>query len=304
MERKFTKENLRGIYRLLTEIAKGNFSYEIIRSRYKDELEGLITYTNQTMQELNRSRKQFLWINRHNEVVRIRTANFQLDDRLNIQKLSFDTPKTETVNSTDLIGIPFQELLAKPSKKSWLKKIKSLEKPKNISFYILLEYKFDNLLNIHLDTIVSKFYDENKKEYIVTSFFLELTKDRDNLQKKTKLKTYTTWDQQLFHSIQVYIDQHLEEPLINIEDLALEFNTNTHKITQGFKEIFGYTPFQYHARKRIERSKLLIEYSDLSLKEISIKLGYGSYPDFSKRFKTITKLSPKQYRYMVRTDKK
>lgn len=296
MEREFNRENLRGIYRLLTEIAKGNFPYEIRRSRYKDEIEGLTTYINQTGQELNRSRKQFLWINRYNEAIRIRTANFLLDNRLHIQRISYDTPKNELVETNDFIGIPFKELLAKPSRKNWLEKIKSLEKSEHISFYTLLEYQFDKLLNIHLDTIVSKF----DKEYIVISFLLQITENQYDLQKKTRLKTYTRWDQQLFHNIQIYIHHHLEEPLLSIEDLAQKFNTNVHKITKGFKDIFGYTPFQYHARQRIEKCKLLIKYSDFSLTEISIKMGYGSYPDFSKRFKNITKLSPKQYRDIVR----
>ena len=34
--------------------------------------------------------------------------------------------------------------------------------------------------------------------------------------------------------------------------------------------------------------------------EISIKMGYGSYPNFSKRFKNITQISPKRYRDIVR----
>ena len=36
MGREFNRENLQGIYRLLTEIAKGNFAYKIRRSRYND----------------------------------------------------------------------------------------------------------------------------------------------------------------------------------------------------------------------------------------------------------------------------
>lgn len=76
MEREFNRANLRGVYRMLTEWAKGNFAYQIKRSRHQDELEGLVAYFNQTGEELNNNRNQFLWLNRQNEIVVIRTAIF------------------------------------------------------------------------------------------------------------------------------------------------------------------------------------------------------------------------------------
>ena len=65
MEREFNRVNLRGIYRILTEIAKGNFAFQIKRTDHKDELEGLHVYANQTSEELYRNRHQFLWLNRN-----------------------------------------------------------------------------------------------------------------------------------------------------------------------------------------------------------------------------------------------
>lgn len=301
MEREFNRENLQGIYRLLTEIAKGNFAYKIRRSRYNDELEALITYFNQAAQELYRTRNQFLWINRENEAVKIRTAHFVLDHQFKIQKLSYDTPGNKLVKAVDFVGKPFEILLVKSFRKQWRKKIKSLKKSRRMSFFIKLEYHFDSFVNIDLDSVVSRFISDKMEEYIVTSFLLETSKDIALVTSNNiALKTFSIWDQKLLKEIQVYIEHHLEEPLVSIDELALKFQTNTHKIINGFKELFGCTPFQYHARQRIERCKFLIEYSELNLMEISIKMGYGSYPNFSKRFKNITQISPKRYRDIVR----
>ena len=107
------------------------------------------------------------------------------------------------------------------------------------------------------------------------------------------------WDQELFHEIEEYIIDHLQEPLKPVYELASLFNTNEHKIKTGFKEIFGVTPFQYHREQRIELSKILIANTDLSLKDIALKIGFTSYPQFSQHFKNYTEMSPRDFKKRI-----
>jgi AraC-like DNA-binding protein len=138
-------------------------------------------------------------------------------------------------------------------------------------------------------------------KFIVTSFLLDTSKEFfSELPEDSEIKTYSKWDQKLFHEIHIYIMHHLDEPSKPLDELAELFNSNEYKIKTGFKEIFGCTPFQYHADQRINQCKILIENTDLSLTEISIKMGFGSYPHFSKSFKEKTKVSPKHYKNIIR----
>ncbi len=123
--------------------------------------------------------------------------------------------------------------------------------------------------------------------------------EQNNLFNVPEIKsndTISIWDQQLFQDIHSYIENHLEKPLISYYDLASLFNTNEHKIKVGFKEVYGLTPFQLHREKRIERSKILIANTDLFLTEIAEKMGFSTYPQFSKTFKIITGISPRTYK--------
>ncbi|MBQ9760845.1 MAG: AraC family transcriptional regulator, partial [Clostridia bacterium] len=65
-----------------------------------------------------------------------------------------------------------------------------------------------------------------------------------------------------------------------------------------FKKITGKTPNEFLTEIRIKHACYLIDiYQDnLSLSEIAEKCGYLDYIYFSKRFKLVTGISPREYR--------
>ena len=301
MEREFNKANLRGIYRMLTEWAKGNFSYKIKRTRYQDNLEGLVAYFNQTGEELNNKRDQFLSLNLQNEIVVLRSAVFILNKDLEVIDYSYKHPDNEEVESSKILGKAFQELLIGRFRGQWQEKIVDFSNNNAQSFNLNLEYQFDEYLKLSLPSVVSRLQGRGEGKFTVTSYHLDTSKDFfSELPKDSGIKTYSKWDQKLFHEIHIYIMHHLEEPLKPLDQMAELFNANEHKIKTGFKEIFGCTPFQYHARERIKRCKFLMETTNLGLAKISEKMGFGSYPYFSKSFKEKTKVSPKHYQKIIR----
>ena len=301
MRREFNRANLRGIYRMLTEWAKVNFAYQIKRSHHQDELEGLVAYFNQTGEELNNNRNQFLWLNRQNEIMVIRTAIFLLNDNLEVIDYSYKHPDNKIIPSNKILGKPFKTLLEKKTQSQWQDRIKAFKKDRAQSFNIMLEYQFDESLKLNLNSVVSRLMENVESSFIVISFLLDTSKDYfPKLPKNAEIKTFSKWDQKLFHEIHIYIIHHLDEPSKSLDELAELFNTNEYKIKTGFKEIFGCTPFQYHADQRIKHCKILIENTDLSLTEISIKMGFASYPHFSKNFKEKTKMSPRNYKKIIR----
>jgi AraC-like DNA-binding protein len=63
-----------------------------------------------------------------------------------------------------------------------------------------------------------------------------------------------------------------------------------------FSEVKGITIKQFIILHKIERVKELLLYDELSLKEISFKLGYSSVAHLSNQFKKITGLTPSYFK--------
>lgn len=297
MDREFNRESLQAIYRMLFEMAKGNFDFQIERTNYDDELEGLTLLLNMTVQKLKKNRNQFLWLNKDREFVRIQTACFLLDSDYRIlhfqSEMEYLNDKVESKPEKK----KFSAFLTEKSKSRWSRSIINLQRKKQGFLILPLNYSLHKSLKLRLHSVIAKVTCEKSEFYMVHSSQLNLAKgDFFNASKIKSNHTLSIWDQQLFLDIHSYITNHLEEPLISYFDLASLFNTNEHKIKIGFKEVYGLTPFQLHRKKRIERSKILIANTDLLLTEIAQKMGFSTYPQFSKTFKMITGISPRAYK--------
>lgn len=63
-----------------------------------------------------------------------------------------------------------------------------------------------------------------------------------------------------------------------------------------FKSEFNMSPHAYHQQQKIDRSKELLEHSDLSITAIADNLHFQSIHYFSRVFKAHTQMSPMEYR--------
>ena len=78
--------------------------------------------------------------------------------------------------------------------------------------------------------------------------------------------------------------------------LAEKLNADYNYLSSLFSSIEGITIEKYVILQRIEKAKELIAYNELSLNEISDKLGYSSVQHLSQQFKKVTGLTPSQYK--------
>jgi len=94
---------------------------------------------------------------------------------------------------------------------------------------------------------------------------------------------------------------HHEQFDININwshYLADNLNQEYHYISNLFSTVMGITLEQYIIKQKIEKVKELLFYDELSVKEISYKLGYSSVAHLSSQFKKITGLTPTSFKNM------
>lgn len=84
---------------------------------------------------------------------------------------------------------------------------------------------------------------------------------------------------------------------INLSSILAKSGYAEDYIRAQFKAIMGKTPTEFLTRIRINHACFLIDTyrNSLSLAEIAEKCGYTDYVYFSRRFKQITKVSPRKY---------
>ena len=92
-----------------------------------------------------------------------------------------------------------------------------------------------------------------------------------------------------------YLDEHYTEK-ISLDELAIHFFINKYYLTKIFKETYGTTINSYIIAKRITRAKQMLRFTDMTLEEIAIAVGLNGGNYFSRMFKKIEGISPREYR--------
>jgi len=87
----------------------------------------------------------------------------------------------------------------------------------------------------------------------------------------------------------------LEEPL-TIAMLAEHARVSERTFSRRFVDETGYTPMQWVMRARLDRSRELLESSDLSVDEIAARVGLGSGANLRVHFRRVLGTTPSEYR--------
>ena len=99
----------------------------------------------------------------------------------------------------------------------------------------------------------------------------------------------------LTKDIVAYIQLHLDEEL-SLKTLAAHFNKNASALSGAFSKEMGMTLTNFIQQTRINEAIRLFNTTHMSVSEVSTAVGYQDFSYFSKIFKKITGLSPKDYR--------
>lgn len=92
------------------------------------------------------------------------------------------------------------------------------------------------------------------------------------------------------------IERKFCNPSFNLTALAAELNVTPNYLSVRFKEEMGMGFMKFLLDKQIERAKLLLADPSYKVYEISNMVGFQDEKYFSRQFKKITGLTPKEYR--------
>jgi two-component system response regulator YesN len=83
---------------------------------------------------------------------------------------------------------------------------------------------------------------------------------------------------------------------LTLAGLAAEVGMSKFHLSRRFRAGTGVTLRSYLLRTRLERAKVLLSRSGVSITEVALGVGFGDLPRFDKLFKRFTGLTPSAYR--------
>ncbi len=94
------------------------------------------------------------------------------------------------------------------------------------------------------------------------------------------------------------MESNLEEPL-SPDELASYVNISRRQLERLFRSYLHCTPTQYYLRLRLRNARLLLLQTEKSIVEISLACGFASAPHFSKCYRDMFSLPPRDERRLL-----
>lgn len=161
-----------------------------------------------------------------------------------------------------------------------------------------LVYDFATLTDVHfyalllLKQVVKMAYFNNKVTKAAFVLLIVEISQADALQLIARDSFVSSG--QLTEEILAYIDARLEQ--VTLEEVAQKFHFHPNYLSSLLKDKTGQSFTELVLLRRIQRCKLYLEQTDLTVQSIVERLGYKDKAFFYKRFKQIEGLTPRQYR--------
>ncbi len=92
-----------------------------------------------------------------------------------------------------------------------------------------------------------------------------------------------------------FMKENLHKPL-KIDDLANHENLSVSRFSEVFKENTGYPPIHYFIKLKVQKSCQYLYFTDKSIKEISLIIGFNDQYYFSRMFKKTMGVAPSKYK--------
>lgn len=97
------------------------------------------------------------------------------------------------------------------------------------------------------------------------------------------------------NQVKDFIEERLAEDL-TITDMAAVVHMSPFHFARSFKTATGQPPHRYLTQRRMERAKVLLSVTRLSVAEVAYRVGFYNTSHFTSQFRKTTGTTPKAYR--------
>lgn len=81
-----------------------------------------------------------------------------------------------------------------------------------------------------------------------------------------------------------------------MEGMAETFGVSVNTLSSTFRKEYGINLYAFILLKKIDEAKVLLSLSNTSILDISNNLNFADQSHFTKTFKRITQITPRQFR--------
>jgi AraC-like DNA-binding protein len=103
-------------------------------------------------------------------------------------------------------------------------------------------------------------------------------------------------DKKMMEKLMEYLNQHIGEAELRIEDLADAVGMGRTSFYSKLKTIVGMTPVDFVRHIRIQRAEYLIIHSNDTFSQVAYAVGFSDPKYFSRCFKKETGMTPSEYK--------
>tara|TARA_R110000751_G_scaffold128268_1_gene230313 strand:- start:16844 stop:19441 length:2598 start_codon:yes stop_codon:yes gene_type:complete len=176
--------------------------------------------------------------------------------------------------------IPTIILTALGNKESYIKGLQS-----GADLYLTKPFSY----SILVQSIKSLLYNREKLRYYDTS----------NIHKIEELNSFGNIEQKFIHQLNSLINENLGNSDYSVENLAENLTISRVQLYRKVKAMMGISISDYIGNIRLEKAKIMLETSSLTVAEIAYANGFSSPNYFSTAFKNKYGTSPAAFRKSV-----
>jgi AraC family transcriptional regulator len=114
---------------------------------------------------------------------------------------------------------------------------------------------------------------------------------------KAKVKRYSCGiSPHRLRQVQEYIQNYLGDNNLSLQKMSEVAELSKYHFIRQFRHSTGLSPHQYVKQQRIEKAKQLLKQEERSIIEIALECGFSNHSHFSKTFRKVTNITPRQFR--------
>jgi len=210
--------------------------------------------------------------------------------RINTDEVFAIHSNTETVNIEVTTGY-LSQLLNYSERSPVLQSLLSNSPP--LLFEQLIYPSVQKVINEILTETVNDtfklFFLRIKAEELICRLLIELDK-----REEKQLYPLNDHDVKVIYKLRDQILSRLEIPPI-IDDMAVNAGMSPTKLKRLFRQIFGYSIFNYYQQFRMKEAARLLKEERLSVSAVGYRLGFTNLSHFTRVFRQHNGMKPKQY---------
>ena len=297
MQDKIDQQRIESMYKMLLEMADGNFNYEIPSSGTEDTFESLVMLLNMLAKELKVSLSHWGYIDPHLMYRYLLDTTFVVDEAFMIECFTANVPPLLGYSPPGLHNRDFRGLLSTSSALLLAEAGDRLKDRPDYSTTLELTYLTADGTHVPSYCTLSRLLYDTR--ILISSVSIVV---RDNVAASSLLSMpnekilYRPDEAKRIQAIYDYIMENLEQQLPSGKELARRFGINELKLKLGFREFFNTSVYKLYSTERLKKAHVLINESAMPLQEISEIAGFTSYANFSKAFRKAYGYSPRSLR--------